>query len=56
MFIARACLDMLIRSTDISKARAIRDHFRGTVDGTPLLNFLDFFMECLVIKEIGLIN
>jgi tetratricopeptide (TPR) repeat protein len=56
LFLTRACLDMLVKSKEIEKAVTIREHFRSTVEQTPLLNFLDFFLECLKLGELGLIK
>ena len=56
LFIARACLDMLIKSKDLDKTRAIRNHFRTSVGNSALLNFIDFLIEALGLQEFGLIK
>ena len=47
LFVARATLEMLIKSADLSKARQLRENFRTKVPQTMLLNFVDFFIECI---------
>lgn len=60
LFVARACLDMLLRSTELDKTRAVRNHFSDVKDTSgaesPLLQFVDFLIEALELKEFGLIN
>lgn len=55
IFVARACLEMLIKSTDLGQTRAIRQHFKG-LKQTPILNFVDFLVECIEMKEFGLVK
>ena len=50
LFVARACLDMLIKSTELEKTRAIRAHFASTPQ-TLLLTFIDFLVECIELEE-----
>ena len=60
LFVARACIDMLQRSKEISKTRAIREHFREVVDAdgspSPILNFVDFLIEAVELGEFELID
>jgi hypothetical protein len=60
LFVARACLDMLLRSTDLSKTRAIRDHFTDVKDSSgaesPLLQFIEFLIEAIELEEFKLVN
>ena len=60
LFVARACIDMLQRSKDISKARAIRENFRDIKDAdgapSPILNFVDFLIEAVELGEFEFIE
>jgi hypothetical protein len=60
LFVTRACLDMLLRSKDLAKTRAIRENFSGVKDSSgapsPLLNFLDFLIEAIDLGEFDLVN
>ena len=60
LFVARACIDMLQRSKEISKAKAIRDHFKEIKDAdgapSPILNFVDFLIVGIEYEEIELIG
>ena len=51
---------MLLRSTDIAKTRAIRAHFPDIKDisgaESPLLQFLDFLIEAVELKEFKLVH
>ena len=49
LFVARACLEMLIKTTEIEKTRTLREHFRNSVPQTPLLTFLDFLLEAIEV-------
>ena len=51
----RACLEMLIKSTDLAKTRAIRNHFSGMAN-SQLLNFLDFLIECIELEEFEMVK
>lgn len=55
LFVARACLDMLIKSTEIEKTRAIRAHFSNTPQ-TQMLNFIDFLIECVECEEYEIVK
>ena len=44
LFVARACLEMLIKSPDLAKTRTLRQFFRQ-MELTPLLNFIDMLVE-----------
>ena len=55
LFVARACLDMMIKSQDLEKTRAIRDHFRSLPESV-VLNFVDFVTECVELKEFEMIK
>jgi len=55
LFVARACLEMLIKSQEIGKTRALRQYFKGQPQ-TPILNFIDTLIECLELEEFGLIK
>jgi hypothetical protein len=60
LFVARACLDMLLRSSELSKTRAIREHFSDVKDSSgaesPLLQFVEFLIEAIELEEFGLVN
>ena len=60
LFVARACLDMLQRTTDLSKARAIRQHFKNVTgpDGSPspILSFLEFLFEAVELGEFEMVE
>ena len=60
LFVARACLDMLLRSTDLTKTRAIRVHFSDVKDSSgadsPLLQFVEFLIEAIELEEFRLVN
>lgn len=59
LFVARACLDMLLRSTDLAKTRAIREHFSDVKDSSgaesPLLQFIEFLIEAIDLDEFRLV-
>lgn len=56
LFVARATLEMLIKSTEIVKARTIREHFRATLPQTQLMTFVDFLLECVECQEFELVK
>ena len=57
IFIARACLEMLIKSTEIQKTRKIRERFARKVDPpTPILNFVDYLLECIELEEFEMVK
>ena len=56
LFVARACLDMLIKSTELEKTRAIFNAFRGQTPPSPLLNFVEFLMEAIECEEFQLVK
>ena len=60
LFVARACLDMLQRGSDSSKARAIRQHFKDVKgpDGSPspILSFVEFLFEAVELGEFDMVN
>lgn len=56
LFVARATLEMLIKSAELSKARQLRENFRTKVPQTMLLNFVDFFIECIECQEFQLVK
>lgn len=56
LFVTRACLDMLIKSPDTTKAKAVMDYFRDTIADSPLLNFLELFIECIEMGEADMIK
>lgn len=51
---------MLLRSGELSKTRAIREHFCEVKDASgaesPLLQFIDFLIEAIELEEFGLVN
>ena len=51
---------MLQRSKEISKTRAIREHFIDVKDAegspSPILNFVDFLIEAIELGEFELIE
>ena len=55
LFIARACFDMLIKSTELEKTRAIRNNFKNAPQ-TQILTFVDFMIECIECEEFELIK
>ena len=55
LFVARACLDMLIKSCELEKTRAIRAHFASTPQ-TLLLTFIDFLIECIELEEFEMVK
>ena len=50
LFVARACIEMLIKSTELTKARSLREHFRSQRQ-TPILTFIDTLIECIECQE-----
>ena len=46
---------MLIKSTEINKAKTIRQHF-SKVPQSALLNFVDFLLECVEMEEFEMIK
>jgi hypothetical protein len=56
LFVARACLEMLIKSTEIEKTRVLREHFRSSVPQTPILTFVDFLLEAIECEEFELVK
>lgn len=62
MFVARACLDMLIRSEDLSKTDYILSQFKAHSGPSPLLHAIEFIIEGLrtndfeFIKKIAMID
>jgi len=47
MFVARACLDMLVRSEDLSKTDYILGEFKQELGSSPLLHAIAFIVEGL---------
>lgn len=56
LFVARACIEMLIKSQEIDKTRTLREYFREKVVQTPLLTFVDFLIEALELQEFELVK
>lgn len=60
LFVARACLDMLLRSNELGKTREIRSHFSDVKDNSgaesPLLQFIDFLVEAIELGEFGIVH
>jgi len=60
LFVARACFDMLLRSTEIAKTRGILAHFSDVKDtsgaDSPLLQFVEFLVEAIELKEFKLVH
>ena len=62
MFVARACLDMLIRSEDLSKADYILGQFKQELGSSPLLHAVAFIIEGLraadfeFIKKVAMVD
>ena len=52
-------MDMMLRSEDLAKTRAIRDHFSHVKDSSgaesPLLNFIDFLFEAIELDDFKLV-
>ena len=55
LFVARACLDMLIKSKEVENARRIRQHF-AELPQSVVLNFVDFVIECVDCGEYELLK
>ena len=55
LFVARACIEMLIKSTEVEKTRKIRAHFASQPQ-TPILNFVDMLIECIELDEFELVK
>ena len=55
LFVARACVEMLIKSTDVAKTRKIRSYFASQPQ-TPILNFIDVLIECIEMDEFELVK
>ena len=55
LFIARAIIEMLIKSSEIEKTKALRAHFASHPQ-TALLNFIDFLIECIECQEFELVK
>ena len=55
LFVARACIEMLIKSTELEKTRKIRAHFASQPE-TPILNFVDMLIECIELGEFDLVK
>lgn len=55
LFVARACIEMLTKSTELSKTRYIRQHFKAQQQ-TPILNFIDMLIECIELGEFELVK
>ena len=47
LFYARACIDMLLRSTDCKKTLVILEEGRKVAGSAPLFNFVEFLIEAL---------
>ena len=62
MFVARACLDMLIRSEDLSKTDYILGQFKEELGSSPLLHAVEFVIEGLragdfeFIKKLAMVD
>ena len=56
LFVARACIEMLIKSPDLAKTRALREHFRNSVAQTAILTFVDFLIEAIECNEFELVK
>ena len=55
LFVARACIEMLIKSTELAKTRQLREHFRSQHQ-TPILTFVDTLIECIACQEFELVK
>ena len=55
LFVARACLEMLIKSTELAKTRHIRQHFKD-VPQSAILNFVDFLIEAVEMEEFEMVK
>ena len=55
LFVARACTEMLIKSTEIEKTKIIRATFASQPQ-TALLNFIDFLIECIECQEFDMVK
>ena len=51
LFYARACIDMLLRSTAVAKTKVILDEGRKVAGPSPLLNFVEFLIEALIAQN-----
>jgi len=54
LFFTRACLDMLLRSTDLKKVRYLHDNAKSHCGASPLLNFVEWLIECIEAKDFEL--
>ena len=55
LFVARACIEMLIKSPELSKTRQLREHFRS-MPQTLLLTFVDILIECVECDEYAIVK
>ena len=56
MFVARACIDMLLRSEDFGKAEYILNSFRQQLGSTPLLNLVELLIDGLRANDFEFIK
>ena len=55
LFVARACLDMLIKSKEVENTRKLRQHFAALPESV-VLNFVDLVIECVDCGEYELLK
>ena len=62
MFVVRACLDMLIRSEDLTKTDDLLGQFKVELGSSPLIHAVEFIIEGLragdfeFIKKLAMVD
>jgi hypothetical protein len=56
LFFTRACIDMMLRTTDLKKTKFLLEHAKQVCGSSPLIHMVEWVTECIMAEDFELVK